>query len=60
MAVHLFPEEVVPQILSYTTKSRLPQHPLLVRLYLRIPLAHRLGLTKGLSPFVFVCQFANK
>jgi|HigsolmetaAR202D_1030399.scaffolds.fasta_scaffold00032_29 Methylase involved in ubiquinone/menaquinone biosynthesis len=42
LAVDLFPEEVVPQFLPYTTKSRLPQHPLLVRLYLRVPLAHRL------------------
>jgi hypothetical protein len=33
MAVHLFPEEVVPQILSYTTKSRLPQYLLIERFY---------------------------
>lgn len=42
LAVGLFPEEVVPQFLPYTTKSRLPQHPFLVRLYLRVPLVHRL------------------
>ena len=35
-------ERVVPRFLPYTTKSRLPQHPALVRLYLRIPLAWRL------------------
>lgn len=42
LAVGMQPIEVVPRFLPYTTKSRLPQHPLLVRLYLRIPLAHRL------------------
>ena len=36
------PTEVLPRFLPYTTKSRLPQHPLLVRLYLRVPLAQRL------------------
>jgi SAM-dependent methyltransferase len=34
--------EVRPRFLPYTTKSRLPQHPWLVRLYLRMPIAHRL------------------
>lgn len=36
------PIEVRPRFLPYTTKSRLPQHPLLVKLYLRAPIAHRL------------------
>lgn len=35
-------ERLIPRFLPYTTKSRLPQHPLLVRWYLRIPLAWRL------------------
>jgi SAM-dependent methyltransferase len=34
--------EVKPQFLPYTTKSRFPQHPLLIKLYLRVPLAHSL------------------
>lgn len=34
--------EVRPRFLPYTTKSRLPRHPLFVRAYLRVPLAHRL------------------
>jgi len=34
--------EVRPRFLPYTTKSRLPKHPLLVRLYLAFPPAHRL------------------
>lgn len=34
-------ERLIPRFLPYTTKSRLPQHPLLVRWYLRIPLAWR-------------------
>ena len=33
--------EVRPRFLPFTTKSRLPQHPWLVRLYLRLPIAHR-------------------
>ncbi|MDR7135213.1 SAM-dependent methyltransferase [Lysobacter niastensis] len=37
----LEPEEVVPRFLPYTTKSRLPQAPWLVSLYLRIPLVWR-------------------
>jgi len=32
--------EVRPRFLPFTTKSRLPQHPLLVRLYLRLPIIH--------------------
>lgn len=35
-------ETLIPRFLPYTTKSRLPQHPLLVRWYLRIPLAWRI------------------
>ena len=38
----LTPVEVRPRFLPFTTKSRLPQHPLLVWLYLKLPLAHRL------------------
>ena len=40
--VGLDPIEVRPRFLPYTTKSRLPQWPWLVRLYLRLPLAQRL------------------
>lgn len=36
------PTEVRPQFLPYTTKSALPQWPILVKAYLRFPLAHRL------------------
>lgn len=36
------PTVVIPQFLPYTTKSRLPQSPWLVRLYLKIPLAWRI------------------
>jgi len=36
------PTEVRPQFLPYTTKSALPQWPILVRLYLRCPPVHRL------------------
>jgi 2-polyprenyl-3-methyl-5-hydroxy-6-metoxy-1,4-benzoquinol methylase len=35
--VGLEPIEIRPRFLPYTTKSRLPQHPLLVRAYLRFP-----------------------
>ena len=35
-------ERVVVRFLPYTTKSRLPQHPVLVRSYLRLKLAWRL------------------
>jgi hypothetical protein len=35
------PTKVIPSFLPYTTKSRLPQHPALVRWYLRIPFAWR-------------------
>ena len=37
-------ERIVPRFLPYTTRSALPQHPWLVALYLRVPLAwHVLG-----------------
>jgi SAM-dependent methyltransferase len=36
------PMRVISRFLPYTTKSRLPQSPYLVRLYLRFPLAWRL------------------
>lgn len=36
------PLEVRPRFLPYTTKSALPSWPILVRLYLRFPPAHRL------------------
>lgn len=40
----LDPKVVIPKFLPYTTKSRLPQAPWLVSLYLRVPLAwHILG-----------------
>ncbi|MEP7291080.1 MAG: methyltransferase domain-containing protein [Chloroflexota bacterium] len=35
-------DEVLPRFLPYTTRSAIPQHPLLVRLYLAVPLARRL------------------
>ena len=44
-ALHLAgfePTEVRPRFLPYTTKSALPQWPVLVRAYLRFPLAQRL------------------
>ena len=34
-------ERLIPRFLPYTTKSRLPQSPWLVRAYLRVPLAWR-------------------
>lgn len=34
--------QVVPRFLPYTTRSRVPQHPLLVRLYLAFPPAWRI------------------
>jgi hypothetical protein len=34
--------EVRPQFLPYTTKSALPTWPVLVRIYLRVPLLHRI------------------
>jgi SAM-dependent methyltransferase len=34
-------ERLIARLLPYTTKSRLPQHPLLVRAYLHVPLAWR-------------------
>jgi SAM-dependent methyltransferase len=36
------PEVVIPKFLPYTTKSRLPQAPWLVRIYLHFPFAWRL------------------
>ena len=41
-------EALIPRFLPYTTKSRLPQTPGLVRAYLRIPLAWRLLGTQTL------------
>jgi SAM-dependent methyltransferase len=41
-AAQMQPVEVRPRFLPYTTKSRIPQHPALVRLYLRVPLAQRI------------------
>lgn len=38
----LEPDVVIPRFLPYTTKSRLPQSPWLVSLYLKVPLAWRL------------------
>jgi SAM-dependent methyltransferase len=35
-------ERIVPRFLPYTTRSRLPQHPALIALYLKTPLAWRL------------------
>lgn len=35
-------ERLIPRLLPYTTKSRLPQHPALVRAYLRVPFAWRI------------------
>jgi SAM-dependent methyltransferase len=37
----LTPIEVRARFLPFSTKSRLPQHPLLVWLYLKLPVAHR-------------------
>jgi ubiquinone/menaquinone biosynthesis C-methylase UbiE len=34
-------EKLIPRFLPFTTKSALPQHPLLVRAYLKLPLAWR-------------------
>jgi SAM-dependent methyltransferase len=34
-------QEVRARFLPYTTKSRIPQHPMLIRLYLLLPLTHR-------------------
>jgi SAM-dependent methyltransferase len=41
-SVDLRPVEVRPRFLPYTTKSHLPQHPFIVKLYLRITLAQRI------------------
>jgi SAM-dependent methyltransferase len=40
--VDMHVNEVRPQFLPYTTRSRIPQWPILVRLYLMLPLAHRI------------------
>lgn len=40
--VGLKPVEVRSRFLPFTTKSALPQHPFLVWLYLKVPIAHRL------------------
>jgi ubiquinone/menaquinone biosynthesis C-methylase UbiE len=42
MAAGFEVERLIPRLLPYTTKSRLPQHPALVRAYLKAPLAWRL------------------
>ena len=34
-------ESVIPRFLPYTTRSALPQHPILIALYLKLPLAWR-------------------
>lgn len=34
-------DQLIPRFLPFTTKSRLPQHPWLVRLYLQVPIAWR-------------------
>ncbi len=34
-------EKVIPRFMPYTTKSALPKHPFLVRMYLAVPLAWR-------------------
>lgn len=39
--VGLKPVEVRSRFLPFTTKSALPQHPFLVWLYLKVPIAHR-------------------
>lgn len=39
--VGLKPVEVRPRFLPFTSKSALPQHPFLVWLYLKVPIAHR-------------------
>src|SRR5262249_28099181 len=35
-------DRIIPRFLPYTTRSRLPQHPLLVAWYLNVPVAWRL------------------
>jgi ubiquinone/menaquinone biosynthesis C-methylase UbiE len=39
--VGLKPVEVRPRFLPFTSKSNVPQHPALVWLYLKVPIAHR-------------------
>jgi SAM-dependent methyltransferase len=41
LSVNLQPIEVRPRFLPYTTKSRFPQNPWLVKLYLRLPIVHQ-------------------
>ncbi len=40
LSVGMRPMEVRPRFLPYTTKSLIPQHPWLVKIYLLVPLAH--------------------
>lgn len=42
MLVNMQVAENLPRFLPYTTRSRMPQHPLLVRAYLRLPIAFRI------------------
>ena len=35
-------ERIVPRFLPYTTRSRLPQHPALIAIYLKVPMVWRL------------------
>ena len=42
LMLHMEVVRVIDRFLPYTTKSRLPQSPALVRLYLKVPLAWRL------------------
>jgi len=35
-------DSIIPRFLPYTTRSALPQHPLLIALYLKLPLAWRI------------------
>ena len=35
-------EQVLPKFLPYTTKSKIPQNPFLVKIYLKIPLAWKI------------------
>jgi SAM-dependent methyltransferase len=35
-------ESIIPRFLPYTTRSALPQHPLLIALYLKLPIAWRI------------------
>ncbi len=46
-------EKVIPRFLPYTTKSKLPQHPLLVRLYLKFPILWKII---GKQAFIYACK----